>query len=304
MVVRWATRPDQKTITGTLADIARKAEEQHLLPPATVVIGDVVRLHDRLDWFERRRLFGQTVIVTRSREQAIELWRVLAELGANVIGLPVIELAPLDDYGHFDSCLRRLGEYDWLIFTSTNAVEYFMSRLEATGLDNRAIRGQVCAIGSATARCLREFHIRPDLIPDEATSEGVAGAFAPLNVAGKRVLIPRAAAARDVIPDALRSMGAQVDIADAYRNRIPSDAPDRIGDYLASGRRADWITFTSGSTVNNWLALAGRQSIEGVRIASIGPATSDVLRKHGLAVDAEADPHTVQGLVEAILKSS
>jgi uroporphyrinogen III methyltransferase/synthase len=303
MAVRWATRPDQKTVTGTLADIADRVANEHLHPPATIVIGEVVRLHGEFDWFERRPLFGQRIIVTRPKQQAFELWHGLTELGADVVVLPVIELRPLADYSRLDESLRRLPDYDWVIFTSTNAVEFFMDRLEALDRDNRSLRGRVCAIGQATARRLREYGIRPDLVPEEATSEGVAAAFAPQQIEGCRVLLPRAAAAREVIPTALTELGAQVDIVDTYRNVVPADAEIRIREYAAPARKADWITFTSGSTVRNWLALAGRDSLAGVRIASIGPATSEVLRNQGLTVDAEAEPHTVEALIEAIEKS-
>jgi uroporphyrinogen III methyltransferase/synthase len=210
----------------------------------------------------------------------------------------VIELAPLDDYSALDACIARLGDYDWVIFTSVNAVSYFFSR----NVDARAIRGRICAIGPATASLLREMHLHADLVPEESTSEGVAAAFSKFPMGGARVLLPRAAAAREVIPDALGSMGAHVDVADAYRNIVPANAANRIEEYKRSERRAQWITFTSGSTVNNWLKLAGPESLEGLRIASIGPATSDVIRRHGLGVDAEANPHTVTGLINAILR--
>jgi uroporphyrinogen III methyltransferase/synthase len=300
MAVRWATRPDKKTVTGSLADLADRVESEHLLPPATIVIGDVVRLRGQFDWFERRPLFGQRIIITRAKQQAFELWHGLAELGAEVITLPVIELRPPDDNTPLDECLSRLSDYDWLIFTSTNAVGFFMDRLIELGRDNRSIRGRVCAIGQATARRLREYHIRPDLIPDEATSEGVAAAFAPQRIEGCRVLLPRAAEAREVIPAALTELGAHVDVVDTYRNILPADAGSRVREYLKAGRKADWITFTSGSTVRNWLTVAGRDSLAGVRIASIGPATSEVIRNQGLPVDAEADPQTVEGLIAAI----
>lgn len=300
MAVRWGTRPDQKTISGTLADLPKLADDARLAPPATIVVGEVVRLRQKLDWFERRPLFGQRVIVTRSRQQSGELAQLLAQLGAEPLELPVIELAPMDDYAALDASLGQLAEYGWVIFTSTNAVAFFMERLREKGLDSRAIRGRVCAIGLATSEALGEHGIRADLVPADATSEGVADVFSGEGLAGVRVLLPRAAAAREVIPAALTAQGARVDVVDTYQNRIPRDAESCIREYLTIGRRADWITFTSGSTVKNWLALAGRDSLEGVKIASIGPATSDVARRHGLRVDAEAQPHTVEGLAEVI----
>jgi uroporphyrinogen III methyltransferase/synthase len=300
MAVRWGTRPDQCTIAGRMAELPDLVAASHLQPPATVIIGDVVSLRDKLGWFEKRPLFGQRVIVTRASDQAAELCDALRELGADAVALPVIELAPLEDYSALDACIARLHEYDWIVFTSVNAVSYFFSR----NVDARKMRGRICAIGPATAKLLRDAHLYPDLVPDESTSEGIAAAFGAVSISGARVLLPRAAAAREVIPEALGSMGAHVDVADAYRNVIPTDAAARIAEYLRSDRRAHWITFTSGSTVNNWLALAGRESLQGVRIASIGPATSEVVRKHGFAVDAEADPHTVPGLIQAIIGHS
>jgi uroporphyrinogen III methyltransferase/synthase len=148
------------------------------------------------------------------------------------------------------------------------------------------------------------MHLHADLVPGESTSEGVAAAFRPFRMSGTRVLLPRAAAAREVIPQALEAMGAAVDVVDVYQNIVPADAAARIDEYNRANRRAHWITFTSGSTVKNWLALAGADALEGVRIASIGPATSDTIRKHGIPVDAEADPHTIPGLVQAILRNA
>jgi uroporphyrinogen III methyltransferase/synthase len=300
MAVRWGTRSDQKTIAGKLADLPRLTAEARLAPPTTVIIGEVVGLHDKLDWFGKRPLSGQRVVVTRAAAQAADLSQPLHDLGADVCEVPVIELAPLDDYSALDAAIGRLSSYDWVIFTSTNAVEYFLQRLRACNRDARALRGRLCAIGPATRDALQAAHLRADLVPDEAVAERLADAFASIDMSGKRVLLPRAAAAREVIPQALSAMGAHVDIADAYRNIVPVDAAART----RSAGPFHWITFTSGSTVKNWLSLAGRDSLEGVRIASIGPATSDVIRKHGLAITAEADPHTVSGLIDAILRAS
>jgi uroporphyrinogen III methyltransferase/synthase len=255
-------------------------------------------LRDKLGWFEKLPLFGQTIIVTRARAQSAEFGAQLRELGACVLDVPVIELAPLDDYSVLDAAIGKLESYDWLIFTSTNAVNYFLTRLEACGRDVRAVRGRICAIGPTTRGALEAFRLRPDLVPEEHVSEGVAAAFAGYDMNGATVLIPRAAAARDVIPEGLRRMGARVDIADAYRNVIPAGA-----EQLARNARANWITFTSGSTVKNWLALAGAASLDGVKIASIGPATSEVARKHGLRVDVEANPSTAPALIDAIVRA-
>jgi uroporphyrinogen III methyltransferase/synthase len=304
MAVRWSTRPDQRTITGRLADLRQLVESSGMLPPVTIVIGEVVSLREKLTWFEKRPLHGRVIIVTRPELQAAELSDPLRDLGAEAVELPVIELAPMSDYAALDACIAQLEEYDWIVLTSVNAVQYFLRRVWDCRRDARAIRGSLCAIGPATVNALATANLRADLVPEESIAEGVAAAFASVDLQGKRVLLPRASAAREVIPQALEAMGARVDVADAYRNIIPMDAETRVRAWLASGKRADWITFTSGSTVKNWLALAGRESLEGVRIASIGPATSDVVRKHGLEVHAEALPYTVNGLVAAVVAAT
>ncbi|MDZ4796738.1 MAG: uroporphyrinogen-III C-methyltransferase [Bryobacteraceae bacterium] len=300
MAVRWATRPDQQTITGSLAELPSLVHEAGLLPPVTVVVGEVVSLRQRLSWFEKRPLSGQRIIVTRAQAQASEFSAKLLELGAAVIELPVIEMAPLADYSELDARIAELESYDWIVLTSVNAVDYFLARLAECGRDARAIRGRICAIGPATRDALAAAHLRADLVPEESVSEGVAAAFGGFDLQNARVLLPRAASAREVIPEALTRLGARVDIADAYRNVVPLEAEGRIAVWQHSGRGADWIAFTSGSTVKNWLALAGAESLRGVRIASVGPATSEVVRKHGLEVAVEADPHTTDGLIAAI----
>jgi uroporphyrinogen III methyltransferase/synthase len=297
MAVRWGTRPDQQTISGTLAELPKLIER--LAPPATIIIGDVVGLRPKLDWFEHLPLFGDRIVITRARAQSAEMWQSLHQLGADVIELPVIEMAPLEDYSALDAAINKLETYDWIVFTSANSVDYFLKRLRACDRDWRAVRGRICCIGPATAKSLEP--IIPDLIPSDHHSEGVAAAFRPYDMRCARVLLPRAAEAREVIPDQLTAMGATVDVVDAYRNVMPADAAERIGSLRS---KPTWITFTSGSTVKNWLALAGRELLAGVRIASIGPATSEFIRKHGLNVDVEAVPSTVEGLVEAITRYS
>jgi uroporphyrinogen III methyltransferase/synthase len=295
MAVRWATRPDQQTIAGTLAELPVLIRD--LAPPATIVIGEVVSLRSKLDWFEHLPLFGERVIVTRAKAQAAELSQRLRQLGAEAIELPVIELAPLSDYTKLDAAIDQLPSYDWLVFTSVNAVEFFLQRMRARDRDWRSVRGRICAIGPATAEALQP--IIPELIPEEHHSEGVAAAFRQYDLRQARVLLPRASSAREVIPATLTELGATVDVVDAYTNIVPAGAQKRIASLRG---KPTWITFTSGSTVKNWLALAGPESLQGVRIASIGPATSEVAKKHGLHVDAEAQPSTVDGLVEAITR--
>ena len=256
----------------------------------------MVELHDKLAWFERLPLFGRKIIVTRAREQAPELSDKLRALGADVIEFPVIEIQPAADTGPLDRAIEHLGDYDWLIFTSVNGVRFFVDRLDASTRDLRSLRARICAIGPATRRAIEALHLKVDLMPDEYVAESLVRAFLSIDLRGKRVLIPRAAVARDVIPVELQKLGAQVDVVEAYRNVAPAHA--------GPVPKADWITFTSSSTVQNYVEIAGRESLEGMKVASIGPVTSDTARKLGITVDCEANPYTIDGLIAGIVEQA
>jgi uroporphyrinogen III methyltransferase/synthase len=299
--VRWGTRPDQQTVIGTLATIADQIEAEQLKPPATVIIGEVVALHEKLDWFERLPLFGLKIVVTRAAEQAGDLSDRLRALGADAIELPVISLGPPADPTPLDRAIENLAAYDWLIFTSVNGVRFFMDQLDQSPHDLRSLKARICAIGPATRKTIEELHLKVDVMPEEYVAESLIGAFAAQDLAGKKVLLPRAAVARDVIPVELAKLGAQVDVVEAYRNVVPPNAPDRAREIFNAAKKPDWITFTSSSTVKNLLAITGREVIDGIRIASIGPVTSSTLCAHGLQVDAQATQFTLDGLVAAIL---
>jgi uroporphyrinogen III methyltransferase/synthase len=300
MAVRWGTRPDQRTVVGTLADIAALVEAAGLKPPATIIVGEVVRLREKLNWYERLPLFGKRVVVTRARDQADLFSRNLRALGADVIELPVIELVPPEDGAPLDQALAHLASYDWIVFTSANGVRFFLERLDQSPHDLRSLKGRICAIGPATRQALENLHLKVDLMPREYVAEGVLAAFAGFDLAGKKMLMPRAAVARDLIPVELEKRGAQVDVVAAYRNIIPAVSAER----MAQATGADWITFTSSSTVNNFLAMAGGETLSAVRIASIGPVTSATLRQHGLTVHAEAKQFTTDGILQAILDAA
>jgi uroporphyrinogen III methyltransferase/synthase len=302
--VRWGTRPDQRTVAGTLATIADQIEAAQLKPPATVIIGEVVALRDKLAWFESLPLFGKKIVVTRAQEQAAELSGRLRALGADAVELPVISLEPPADSGPLDRAIENLAGYDWLIFTSANGVRFFLDRLDQSRYDLRSLKARICAIGPATRKAIEDLHLKVDLMPEEYVAESLIKAFAAENLAGQRVLLPRAAVARDVIPAELAKLGAQVDVVEAYRNIVPPNASARAREVFSSEKKSDWITFTSSSTVTNLLAIAGREALDGVRIASIGPVTSSTICSLGLKVDAEARQFTIDGLVEAILASA
>jgi uroporphyrinogen III methyltransferase/synthase len=288
-------------VAGTLSTIADRIEAARMKPPATVIIGEVVALREKLHWFEQLPLFGKKIVVTRAQEQAAELSDRLRALGAEPQELPVISLEPPADPGPLDRTIENLSSYHWLIFTSVNGVRFFLNRLDQSQHDLRSLKARICAIGPATRKAIEDLHLKVDLMPEEYVAESLIKAFASQSLAGQRVLLPRAAVARDVIPAELAKLGAQVDVVEAYRNVVPPNAAARAHQIFSSEKPPDWITFTSSSTVKNLLAIAGREALQGVRIASIGPATSSTLCAQGLKVDAEAKQFTVDGLVEAIL---
>jgi len=300
MAVRWGTRPDQETIAATLATLADAVERADMKPPATVIIGEVVRLREKLNWYERLPLFGRRIVITRAARQAAELREPLHALGAEVIELPVISIEPAEDPGPLERAAERIGDYDWIIFTSVNGVRFFVDALDRSKLDLRAIRARVCATGPATAGALERLHIKVDLMPERYVAESLAAAFAHVEMAQKRVLIPRAAVARDVIPVELRRRGATVDVVEAYRNMMPPGAAERVRGIFEGARRPHWVTFTSSSTATNFLDAAGSAALEGVRVASIGPVTTATLGARGIHVDIEAREYTMEGLVAAI----
>lgn len=305
MAVRWGTRPDQEVITGTLATLPRLIHKRGLKPPATVIIGEVVGLRQKLSWYEKLPLFGQSIVVTRTREQAGSLSAELRLLGAQVIELPTIEVQPPLDFGPLDQAVANLASYDWLIFSSANGVRFFLERLDAGALDLRAIRGKICAVGSATREALECFHLKVDVVAEEYVAEGLLRALAGYEFKGSRVLIARAAVARDVLPDDLRGRGAQVDVVEAYRTVAPAGLAARAREILQ--REPDWITFTSSSTVQNLAAALLPETLSAAlrntRTASIGPVTSAALQKNGITGHIQASIFTVRGLVDAILST-
>ena len=302
IAVRWGTRPDQETVAGTLADIADRIAEADMKPPATVIIGDVVALHEKLNWFEKLPLFGKRIVVTRAPDQASEFSERLRALGADAIELPVISIQPPEDPAPLDRAIDQLATYDWLIFTSVNGVRFFLDRLDRSTHDLRALKARICAIGPATRRAVEELHLKVDLMPEEYVAESLVRAFSDQTLSGKRVLLPRAAVARDLIPAELTNLGARIDVVEAYRNLVPPGAAERARQVFSASQKPDWITFTSSSTVKNLLSFAGREALHGIRIASIGPVTSETARTHGLTVDAEAKQYTLDGLIESILE--
>lgn len=304
-LVRWGTTPRQEVVTGTLADIADRAEATGLKPPALTIVGEVVSLREQLAWFDRRPLFGKRIMVTRAAEQAGEFSRLLDERGAAVIECPTIVLEPPDSWEEVDAAISQLPTFDWLILTSANAVRFFFGRLRELGRDSRSLCCcKVCVVGPKTAELVEAQGIIPDLVPEQFTAEGVVAAFAAWEGNGQRVLFPRADAAREVIVTELTRLGATVSSPVVYRNRMPAQLVEAAREALEQ-HQIDIITFSSSSTVRNLAALvggAGRlvELLGGVTVASIGPITTRTCRELGLNVAVEPQQSTLSDLVMAL----
>lgn len=284
-LIRWGTKPAQETIVTTL----EKAPSVKIQPPAIFVVGNVVNLREQLKWFDNKILFGKKILVTRARAQASKLSSALKNLGADVIEAPTIKItAPSDNYKAADTAIKNLRGFDWIIFTSANGVEKFFERLKVHGLDARALN-KVAAIGSATAEKLSNFGIIADVVPKDFVAESLADALKNF-VDGKKVLLARAEVARNVLPDALKNFGANVEVAPIYKTE--AETPAQIDFYSV-----DLITFTSSSTVENFVAAYG---VPKIPCAAIGPITAQTLKNFGVTPAIVAEEFTIDGLVKAI----
>jgi uroporphyrinogen III methyltransferase/synthase len=306
-LIRWGTRVSQQTVVGTLGDIRTLAREAALEPPTVIVVGEVVRLRDRLNWFERRPLFGKRVLVTRPKEQAGELSALLVEAGAEPVECPTIQVVPPEDWAELDRAVAELDGFQWLVFTSANGVRMFMDRLTAAGRDGRALAGrQLCAIGPRTAAELARAGLRADLVPAaEYQAEGLLAAMVAAGVAGRRVLIPRAAVARELLPDELRRLGCEVRVVPAYRTVLPRVEVAELKERLRR-RELDVLTFTSSSTAANFARLFdGREELvaltAGTVVACLGPITARTAAEVGLSVSVTAGRNTIPALVESLI---
>ncbi len=300
-LTRWATTGSQKTIVGTLATIADIAQDANFGSPAVAVIGSVVNERAKINWFEKRPLFGRRIVVTRTREQAGDLSKALRDLGADVIELPTIRIEHPEDKQGFAELVTHAHEYDWLVFTSPNGVERFFEAFFATFEDSRSLGNpRIAAIGNGTARKIRQYRFAVDLIPQRFVAEGLLEAFAKQSVENLTMLWVKAAESREVIYEGLTAMGAIVDECIAYRTVPESGDPTGAKARLAE-QGADLITFTSGSTVDHFFAL-GLDWPVGCVAGSIGPVTSQSLRNHSRPPAFEAKSHDIPGLTAAILK--
>ena len=302
-LIRWGTTPRQEILTGTLANIALLAKERKFAPPAILVVGKVVDLRDTLRWFDSKPLFGRGIVITRPEKQADDLAQLLIKEGANPLHFSTIKIVPPPDWRDLDAAIKKLEDYDWLIFTSANGVAYFFERLLANKKDIRDLKGvKICCIGPATAQQVEGKGIRVDLVPKKFISEGILQSFSGKKLKGKKILIARAAKARDVLPEGLKKLGAQIDVVTAYETVRSGKKKNELKE-LFKENQVDVITFTSSSTVNNFVKITGRNFSlpEDVKIACIGPVTAAAAKKAGFAVDIHQEEYTMEGLVGALI---
>ena len=302
-VISRGTWPQQRTVTGTLADIAARVRRVDLHAPSLIIVGECVRLRDSLQWFEQRALFGLRIGITRAAEQASDVIDRVVELGGDPVLLPTIAILPPKNWSEVDFCLAHLANYDWIVFTSANGVRQFFTRLWSQGGDARRLgQAKVAAIGSGTAGALAEFQVRADLVPESFRAESLADALKPL-VAGKQVLWVRASRGREVLPIELRAAGAILEELVVYQNVDLATLPATVLADIEQGK-LHWIGLSSPSIARNLadkLTPAARARLgHEVKLASISPVTTAAAFEVGLPISAEAQTFTWEGILEAI----
>ena len=279
-------------------------QANHFQPPAILVVGKVVELRETLRWFDVKPLFGKGVVITRPERQADDLARLLAAEGASPIAFPTISIAPPSDWRELDDAIDQLESYQWLIFTSANGVHFFFERLREKGRDVRDLKGiKICCIGPATARQVEDSGIKADLVPDEFIAEGILKSFAGMDLSGQSILIPRAAKARDILPVGLKKLGAEVVVATAYQTVNSGRKREELAERIDRGD-VDVITFTSSSTVTNFVEIMGADYPlpSHIQIACIGPVTAATAKKAGFQIDIAQEEYTMEGLVQSLVQ--
>jgi len=305
-IIRWGTLEKQKTVVGCLKDIVEKAKKENISPPAVIIVGEVVKLREKLAWFEKKPLFGKKIVITRTRKQASKLSEKLRELGAKCYEIPTIEIKPLESK-EMEEEIKKLGSYDWIVFTSENGVEIFLQKVFEQGFDARIFSHiKIAVIGSATKNKLLSFGLKADLMPQNSfTQEGLVSEFSKLNLREKRILIARAKKARNVLPEKLKELGAYVKVLPIYETVLPENSKEKLKNVVKEG--VDVITFTSSSTVENFFELLKEEKalMEKLKketvFASIGPITTETLKKYGFEPQIQAKVYNIDGLIEAIL---
>ena len=303
-IIRWGTKSQQRTVVATVGTLPEAARAADIKPPAVTVIGQVVQLRDQLNWFESRPLFGRRIVVTRARTQASRMTSQLESLGADVLEMPAIQIVPPDDLQPLRDAIGEVAGFDWIVFTSANGVAAFFDALHEAGLDSRALAGsKLCTIGPVTAETLAAHGLSADAQPAKFVSSEIASTLAAADsLAGKTILCPRADVAPVDLIKALEAEGAVVKNVVAYCTRPDCAGADQVIELLGADD-VQWVTFTSSSTVKNFFGAVDPKTVRAasVRLASIGPVTSDTLREFGFEPDTEAESHTIDGLTRAIL---
>lgn len=304
-VVRWGTLPGQQVVTGTLETIVETVEKAQIKPPALIVVGEVIQFRDKMNWFEKKPLFGKRIVNTRARAQSSDLTRALQNFGAQVVEFPTIRIEPPESWEPLNSAIRNLQKYDWIIFTSVNGVESFARQAKALQFDPTQLNGtRIAAIGPATARRLAEFGMEAHLQPKKFVAEALLDALQQeTELTGKHILMPRAELSRSLLKDELVKSGAVVDEIVAYRTLLEKDNQAAIVADLKANK-IDLVTFTSSSTVNNFVDLIGRENIfllKNAGVACIGPITQQTAAEYGIATTVAPEDYTIPGLVQAIV---
>ena len=307
-VVRWASLPYQRSVVGTLETIADIVKKEGIKPPALTIVGDVVNYREKLDWYEGRPLFGKRIIVTRTREQASELVSLLGENGAHCLEHATISIHPPDSWEETDQAITHLQSFDWVLFTSINAIHHFFKRLYDQGQDSRTLHGvSIAAIGRVTANILLEYGLKADLIPDEFTGDGLAEAMVQQGLEGQKILIPRALKAREILEKTIQENGGKVVVAPVYQNVPPVYEGTVLREEIKNGE-VDMVTFTSSSTVTNFMAMLNatdnkelQEFLKDVKIAVIGPVTAKTVQKFGLTIDVQPETYTIASMVDSIV---
>ena len=305
-LIRWGTMPYQETVTGTLSNIIEIVKEKNLKPPAIIVVGEVVKLREKLRWFDIKPLFGKKIIVTRAREQASSLVERLEEYGAHVIEFPVIEIVEPEDYSELDNAIKNIKTYNWIIFTSVNGVKFFLNRLKFHKKDVRILDGiKICAIGPKTAEMFENFGIYPDFIPKKYQAEYIIEGLQKIGIKGKKFLLPRAKVAREILPEKIKEYGGIIDVITVYETKMPDTRKDEVLNLLKENK-IDYITFTSSSTVKNFIEMIDNKIdlLKNVKLVSIGPITSDTIKSYNIKPSIEAKKFTIEGIIEAILDNT
>lgn len=304
-VINWGTLANQKTLTGTLGNIAQKCSREGSMNPAVIVVGEVVSLREKIKWYENKPLFGKKILITRSRSQAGLLAEEIMELGGEAYEFPTIEIKPPDDFFQFDSALEKLNEYIWIIFTSTNGVDSFFNRLFCLGKDARSLgQNKIAALGPKTQEALSKYGISADFVPEEYRTEALIDGLTNEEVAGKKILLPRADIARKLLPQELRRKGAEIHEITVYKTVMGGGDVSKVTKMLLKGE-IDVVTFTSSSTVINFVTLVGQDIISEISgttlFAAIGPVTADTAEKKGIKIDMCAQEYTIKGLIKAVV---